>query len=343
MPEQSAGSIRNKAVPRTVASVLDDLDRQVQAGGANELIPLGTEFTPLDSVLNGGIRPGDLVLVGGMPGVGKTVVTLQWARNMARRGITAIFACYEHEEAALLGRLLALELGDLPHASDDAEMEKLRLGIQEVAVGSGRSLRDVLDSEDTIRRAYEHIESYAENLLLVKASSAHTGTAELEEMMLERRDAGEKVVLFVDYLQKVSVRPEPPDESEKVTKVTEELKDMALRHKIPIICVVAADKEGLRSRRLRLHHLRGSSALAYEADVVVLLNDKFNCVSKVHLAYDPVKAQSFRNYAVFTLEKNRGGPNLIDLEYRKDFVYYRFDPVGGMVEEKLIDERIYDE
>jgi hypothetical protein len=40
-----------------------------------------------------------------------------------------------------------------------------------------------------------------------------------------------------------------------------------------------------------------------------------------------------------SIEKNRGGPNLIDLEFRKDFRHFRFDPDGGIVSEKLVDER----
>ena len=314
----------------------------VRAGEAGELIPFPTNFSPLDQVLAGGLRPGELVLVGGSPGVGKTVATLQWARNMALQGIPTIYVCYEHEESALLGRLLALELGELPHAEDDMEMEKLRLGIQEVAAGSGRGLTDVLESEEMLRLASQHIDAYGDLLWLVKASGAHTGLEELEDMVVERLKAG-PVILFVDYLQKVSVRPEPPDEGEKVTKIAEALKDLALRYKIPVVAIVAADKEGIKARRLRLHHLRGSSALMYEADVAVLLNDKFNCVSKVHLAYDPVRAETFHNYTIFTIEKNRGGPNLIDIEFRKDFLYYRFNPEGGIVAEKLIDERVYTE
>jgi replicative DNA helicase len=150
-------------------------------------------------------------------------------------------------------------------------------------------------------------------------------------------------VLVVDYLQKVAMHPEPAVESEKITRVTESLKDMALTYKIPILSVVAADKEGLQSRRLRLHHLRGSSALMYECDVAVILNDKFNTVSKVHLAYDPVRAETFRDWVIFTVEKNRGGPNLMDLEFRKDFLHFRFEPEGGLVAEKLVDERLYSE
>src|SRR5206468_76422 len=218
----------------------------------------------LDHTLGGGVRAGDLVLIGGSPGVGKTIVALQWARNMALAGHTVIYACYEHEESALLGRLLAVELGEMPQASDyDTELEEMRLGIQEIAAGSQRSLSDVLQGEGMISRAYEHIESYGTRLWLVRASSAHTTIEKLDQMVTERRkdDPDANLVLVVDYLQKVAMHPEPEVEAEKITRVTEALKDMALSYKIPIISVVAADKEGLQARRLRLHHLRGSSAL----------------------------------------------------------------------------------
>ena len=56
------------------------------------------------------------------------VVVQQPRGNMALQGIPTIYVCYEHEESALLGRLLALELGELPHSEDDMEMEKLRSG-----------------------------------------------------------------------------------------------------------------------------------------------------------------------------------------------------------------------
>src|SRR5439155_9478934 len=137
----------------------------------------------------GGIRAGDLVLVGGAPGVGKTIVSLQWARNIALTGASAIYACYEHEENALLGRLLALEMGELPGGTDqyDTELDQMRLGIQEIAAGSTRSLQDVLQSEGMISRAYDHIESYGTRLWLVRASGAHTTIDRLEEMVRERQ------------------------------------------------------------------------------------------------------------------------------------------------------------
>jgi replicative DNA helicase len=60
----------------------------------------------------------------------------------------------------------------------------------------------------------------------------------------------------------------------------------------------------------------------------------------VHLSYDPIRSASFKDYVVISVEKNRGGPNLLDLEFRKDFSHFRFDPDGAFVSDKLVDERL---
>jgi hypothetical protein len=70
------------------------------------------------------------------------------------------------------------------------------------------------------------------------------------------------------------------------------------------------------------------------------LNDKSQAVSKVHLAYDPVRAATFKHQVVFTVEKNRGGQAPLDLEFRKDFASYRFQTRGAFVSDRLVDERL---
>ena len=324
--------------PRTVANALEELDATIRSGQARELVAIPTGFQPLDRVLNGGLRPGELVLVGGGPGVGKTIATLQWARNIAVSGRTVLYVCYEHQEADLLLRLLALEMGELGEAQGaDGGQERFQAALAVAAAMGGQGLATVLQSEDFARQAYARVEEYAERLWLVRASGARTGLAEIERMVSgEDREA--PAVLFLDYLQKVAVIPLESDELEKVRRIAEGLKDLALNHRIPVVSVVASDLDGLRSRRLQLHHFRGSSALAFESDVILVLNEKVRAVSKIHLAYDPVRAESFRAWVVFSIEKNRGGQNLIDLEHRKDFEHLRFDPFGGLVAEKLAGE-----
>ena len=112
---------------------------------------------------------------------------------------------------------------------------------------------------------------------------------------------------------------------------------------VAVVAVAAADKTGLRARRLRLHHLRGSASLAHEADVAILMNEKAVSVSKSHLAFDPVRAEQFKRWVVLSVEKNREGAPDMNLEFRKDLANYRFDPEGGFVAEALVDSVLVEE
>jgi replicative DNA helicase len=149
--------------------------------------------------------------------------------------------------------------------------------------------------------------------------------------------------VIVDYLQKVPQVPEADTESEKVTYVVQGLKDIALSEHVPVIAIVAADKEGLKASRLRNYHLRGSSAINYEADVILILNEKYQIVAKVNIEFNPYQAQRFRDWVICSVEKNRAGQDNIDLEYEKHFDHSCFDPTGRPVQEKLIEERLYNE
>jgi replicative DNA helicase len=63
-------------------------------------------------------------------------------------------------------------------------------------------------------------------------------------------------------------------------------------------------------------------------------------VSRDHLAYDTVKAERYKQFVVFSVEKNRGGPAMIDLEFRKDFLHYRFETRGSYMAKRSVDDRL---
>ena len=124
--------------------------------------------------------------------------------------------------------------------------------------------------------------------------------------------------------------------------MVEGLKDLALEQDVPILAVVAADKEGLQSgKRLRVNNLRGSSALAYEADTVLLLNDKYDVVARHHLVYNVGNVERFKHWAVLTVETHRNGAAGVDMEFLKRFEQSRFDTEGRIVAEQLTDERVF--
>ena len=330
-------SAHRRTRAETASQVLSHLDAALQQGGESELRSVATGFGILDEILGGGLRSGELLLLGGPPGVGKTIAALQWAREVARSGSTAIFACYEHEPTTLLVRLLGLEAGEA-HGQDDYFTRDLTALLAD-GDASGAGLEAVLARHPGGAEALRAVKQYADRLVLIRASGAHTTIEEMDALVSAHRRHDSSTVLFVDYLQKIPLQPEPSTEAEKVTRTVEALKDLALEKEIPVVLLSAVDAEGMRASRLRMYHLRGSSAIAFESDVVLMLNSKEKAISKIHLSYDPVRARGFREWVVVSIEKNRGGPNLIDLEFRKDFRHFRLDPEGGMVSEKLVDER----
>jgi replicative DNA helicase len=340
-------------MPRTLAQVMSEANDMVVRGDLTEYVPLPTGLDPLDGMIGGGLRKTELILLGGAQGIGKTIVTLQIARNVAMRsGQYAFYLSYEHTETHLMNRLLCLESINPPEIDLKNGMRLKDLYdiiISERAKSTLRggtgvtgSLQGILRENAKTTMAVARMNRYADRLILVKASPAVTTLRAIREMTTRLCDAtGGNVTVFVDYLQKVAIHPErASDEAEKVTIIIEGLKDTALALGVPVWAIVAADREGLKSNRLHLFHLRGSSALDYECDIAVIMNNKYHIMSKDHVAFNPYQARQFRDWVVFTIEKNRAGRAMQDMEFQLHAPYFAFDPRGQRVQQQLIDDKI---
>jgi replicative DNA helicase len=339
---------RERRRPLPLDAVLADLDRALHNGEMRAHMPVSTGFEELDRAVGGGLRPGELMLIGGSQGIGKTTLTLQMARKMAMSGAQVLYVCYEHDERFLLTRLLTMENFVPTDEDEDEDGERgMRLRdvlarIDDTGQREDASLQALVAGSPTLARAAARMSAYAHRLLLLRGSGSYTDLPALAAEVSALRDADPNTpcVLFLDYLQKVPVHPESLSESESVTQVVEGLKDLALSLGLSIVAIVAAEKEGLQAPRLRLHHLRGSSAILYEADVILILNEKHRIVTKQHLTFNMHQAQSLYAWVVGSVEKNRTGRSMVDLEFRKRFEYACFDSADRLVAEALIDERI---
>ncbi len=336
-------------VPRSTLDVLVDLNDRITSGDLSDYQPIPLGFTPLDKTIGMGLRPGELFLIGGAQGTGKTTMALQMARNVALGGqANVLFVCFEHEEHYLLNRLIAMEsaLAHLPHKTGAIKIQDVRREIlgSWVAEGQGEA-GPLLAANPRLRPSLDRISRYGQNLFLMRGTQSASTVDNIRTLVQQHRDlsGGRQLLVIVDYLQKVPLYPEPTTESEKVTIVVNGLKDIALAEQVGMIAIVAADKEGLKAARLRNHHLRGSSAINYEADIIVILNEKYHIVAKVNIEFNPYQAQRFRDWIILSVEKNRGGQDNVDLEYEKHFEFSCFDPNGRTVQEKLIEERLYNE
>jgi replicative DNA helicase len=347
-PDWALAAGEGTLAPRSALEVLTSLNERIASGKIDEFQPIATGFVPLDKTIGGGLRPGELLLIGGSQGSGKTTMALQMARNMAAGGqASVLYVCFEHEEEYLVQRLIAMEsaLAHLPQKSGAVKIQDVKkevLGSYTASAESGQKAK--LGANPRLRPPLERIARYGSGLHLMRGTATASTVDNMRRLVAEYRGPEHRrLVLVVDYLQKVPVLPEPTDEAEKVTRIVSGLKDIALSMEIPVIAIVAADREGLKAKRLRNHHLRGSSAINYESDIILILNDKYNIVAKVNIEFNPYQAQRYRDWAVVTVEKNRGGQDNVDLEYEKLFEYSCFDPTGRVTAEKLIEERLFNE
>lgn len=335
--------------PRTALDVLADVRTKVSTGELADYEPMPLGMAPLDRMLGGGIRPGELMLIGGAQGTGKTTMALQMARNVAASGqAIVLYVNFEHDDADMLNRLIAMEsvLPHLPNTKPSTGAIKIT-DVRSEVIRSYAKFEEQLDlsTNPRLRPAIDRIARYGSNLYLLRGSATASTVENLRELIRQYREqSGERrMLLIIDYMQKVPQIPEPPSESEKVTYVVQGLKDIALSEKVPTIAIVAADKEGLKAARLRNHHLRGSSAINYEADIILIMNEKYQIVAKVNIEFNPYQAQRFRDWVVVSVEKNRSGADNVDTEFQKHFEFSCFDPTGRPVQEKLIEERLYND
>ncbi|MFQ3567163.1 MAG: DnaB-like helicase C-terminal domain-containing protein [Aggregatilineales bacterium] len=339
-------------LPRTLTQVLNEANERVVSGDLVDYVPLPTGFDPLDGFIGGGLRKTELVLLGGAQGIGKTIATLQIARNIAMRPDQYVFyLSYEHTETHLMHRLLCLESVNPPEI-DLSRGLKLRDLYQIIVAqrakefmgkdGGAGSLQAILRENPRTAPSLARLTRYSDRMILVKASPAVTTLRAIKEMTARLCDAtGGQVVVFIDYLQKVAVHPERPrDENDKVTMIVEGLKDIAMSLDVPVWSIVAADREGLKSKRIHLFHLRGSSALDYESDIAIIMNNKYQILSKDHVSFNPYTAKQFRDWVVWTIEKNRAGRAMQDMEFQLHGPHFAFDPRGQKVQQQLIDEKV---
>jgi replicative DNA helicase len=326
--------------PATLAEVMEEIESLAQHGAAEHMRPIPTGFSPLDDVLNGGLRPGELLVIGGGFGVGKTIWALQVARNavLADPAVRALYVCYEHDRAHLLSRLLCLESAERGYREDALTLKRLAELARTGQMGVIQRLRS-LPRYATIVSA---IDQYADRLVLAKASGSHTGLDQIRSWVRDEVSAGAtRLLVVVDYLQKVPVRLSTLEpETEVTTHLTQGLKDMAMALGAQVIAIAASDRVGLKSKRMRLSDLRGSSALQYEADVGLILNNKFAILSREHMIYNLGQAEAMRNWVVMSVEKNRSGRNAVDMEFELDAAHFRMVSKGDFVRERLVDEKV---
>lgn len=234
---------------------LDRLERLYENGEPPGVVPTG--FIDLDERLIGGLRPGNLVIVAGRPGMGKSAFLGNIAIHAAHHAnIPTLFVSAEMTVEELEDRFIASE----------SRIDITRLK-------SGKLLEsDWPKMGHTIGRIGEaplwlH-EASASTILSIRAEarrvSAKTGLG----------------MIIVDYIQLLKGTQTKENRQVEVAELTRSLKEMALDLHIPVVAAAQLNR-GLEIRadkRPGLADLRESGELEQAADIVIFLyrDDYYN-------------------------------------------------------------------
>ena len=205
-----------------------------------------------------GLRAGQMIIVGSRPSVGKTSFLENIAFHLAEKGKNVLFA--------------------------SAEMDAESLGLRTLSRLSGIDLFRLRDpsllSGILSERYNEAIDRYSSSKMLIY----DLGAMPLPQLdsLLEKELVD---IVFLDYLSLVEPGKKYRGTYEKVTFASQEIKRMAVKHKVPFI-VASQYNRVAANIQPKMSDLRDSGQVEQDADVVISLwtkGEEINGRTKVYI------------------------------------------------------------
>lgn len=253
--------------------VYDHIERVRQAGGITG-IPTG--LTDLDK-LTGGLQRSDMIVIAGRPGMGKTSLAMQIAKNAAKNhGKRSLFFSLEMGREQLAQRVVSSETG--------IEVNRLRTG----------NVRD--DEWATFFKAQEVMSKYP---IAIDDTASLTPALMRSKAIRHQARHGLDLVI-VDYLQLMASDRREQNRHQEISLISRGCKTLARELNIPVIALsqLSREVEHRRDKRPMLSDLRESGAIEADADIVLFLyrDEVYNDDTK------------FPNVAELIVAKHRSGP-----------------------------------
>lgn len=226
----------------------NEIQRRHEQGGD---LSVSTGFYDLDNLV-GGFVPGELTILAGRPGMGKTSLALAFALNVARSGKFALVFSLEMAAQQLAHRFIAMhsgitsrELRQPRERMHEKHWPALTRAITETCV-------DTLDVVDSARVTVNDIRA------AVKARSLKS----------------EMGLVVIDYLQLVRPAEKSHSREREVAEISAELKAIAKDLRVPVVCLAQLNRatEQQNKKQPQLSNLRESGSIEQDADVVLFVH-----------------------------------------------------------------------
>ena len=234
--------------------IYDELAERAEKGVAAS--GLLTGFADFDQ-RTGGLQPGNLVIVAGRPGMGKT----SWAMNIAENvvidgtGGVAMFSL-EMEPKDLMTRMMC--------SVAKVDQHRIRVGIPEE--------QDWPHLVEAVGKLMQ-----PDRLLIAdtRELTPMTLRAHCRRLAGQLKDKGGLQLIIIDYLQLMEGgrKGDAANRTQEVSYISRQLKSLALELSVPIIALsqLSRQVESRPDKRPLLSDLRESGSIEQDADMVVFL------------------------------------------------------------------------
>lgn len=238
---------------RRIGDTLDQLLDEISARGDGEMpdfIPTG--FADLDSLLNGGLKPGQMVIVAARPGVGKSTLALDIMREMSiRRGEPSLLFSLEMTEDEVQERALSAE-------------SQVKIGCVKSGNMSEQEWGRVAAARDTLTEAPLWVDDNPELTMVDITAKAK----------LAVRHHGVRLIA-IDYLQLLKSGAKEESRQQEVSSFSRQIKLLAKSCQVPVIAIAQLNR-GVEQRgddaTPKPSDLRESGSLEQDADLICLIN-----------------------------------------------------------------------
>jgi replicative DNA helicase len=253
---------------------LDEIETVGSRGGMMSGVPTG--FADLDRLLQG-LHPGQLIIVAGRPGLGKSTVAMDFCRSASvRHNMASAIFSLEMSKIEIVTRLLSAEARVPMHVLRSGQL-----------------------SDDDWTRLARRMGEISEAPVFVDDTPNMT-LMEIRAKARRLRQRNDLKLVVVDYLQLMTSPKRTESRQQEVADLSRGLKLLAKEIECPVIAVSQLNRgpEQRTDKRPQLSDLRESGSIEQDADVVILLHrDDY---------YD--KETSRAGEADFIVAKHRNGP-----------------------------------
>ncbi len=234
-----------------VRATLDDLEQRQQARQAGECIGIPTGLRRLDA-LTGGWRGGQLVVLAGRPGTGKSATMLHFARAAAASGVPLCLFSLEMPSGQLAGRMLVGSSG----------------------VDSGAFRTGNVDASGWTKIETAGATLSTMPIFLNDSANITIGAIRSQCKAMHRR--GKCGMVIIDYLQLLDTSTRNPNSTREreIAAASRAAKLLAKELDVPVILLSQLSRkvEERADKTPLLSDLRESGAIEQDADMVVFID-----------------------------------------------------------------------